>query len=202
MAAIDLSKVTLQDLEAELAHRQGRSGVDWYFFHLTDEESPLVGIVHKRVWHRHHVLQDSHISHLLTLPQGMNEVSESQFDFNGTPDDIERQLVAFGYQKLEEPYMWGAALFVHICQIGDFSFRIDCTCDTHELRQALKAEVALHERDAISFPDLGAYRAWIESVVPDTVLEFYRTTNTGTSASVMKKDIATSLPTYPEGIEE
>lgn len=201
---VDLSKLTTAELQAELARRKvsthSHAGADWYFF-LADEADdvgdryPHFWIVHKRYWHRHHAARDTHIQHILTLPKGFAEAMESCFEFSrGDALKGERLLESYGYQKIER-HKWQQTLFVHLCQIGGKKFRIDCMCDTPALRTLLEE----HEVGGAPFADKDAYRAWAESLAPNTKFEFYSSYDGGSSACFMSREVALALPPYPVG---
>lgn len=201
----DLSKVSTEQLRAELERRgasdRSTAGKDWYFCHIEpdsdDDKYPMVGIVHKRFWRRHHCLHDQHISRFLVLPRGMGEAQESQFDYNGSREDVERELSAHGYQKIESDF-WGA-LFTHICTVGGKKFMVTCACDTPTLRAFFKEHAARN----MVFDGLDDYRIWVASFMPaDTVFDYYDTNEGGTSAYCMQREVFENLPPYPEGMRD
>lgn len=184
-------------------HGKERPGADWYFFFMASDDGddparPGVGIVHKGFWHRTHTLDDRHIRHRLTLPKGMGEAQESVFDYRFSPGAAEQELIALGYQKLDTPYWWYEAKIVHLCRIGGKRFRFDIVCDTPDLRQVLTASIPSGKQGLRSFPDLDAYRVWIESLTSDIVCSISDDYGTGAAVCVMKKEVAASLPTYSE----
>ena len=199
---VDLSKLTTAELQAELARRNvsvhSRAGADWYFFPANEDDDlgdkyAHFWIVHKRYWHRHHAVRDVHIERMLTLPKGFAEAMESCFEFSrGDPLKGERLLESYGYQKIDR-HKWQQTLFVHTCQIGGKKFRIDCECDTPALYATLKK----HGAKGQSFPNLDTYRAWAESLAPNTKFEFYSSYDGGSSACFMPREVALALPPYP-----
>ncbi|MDP3985172.1 MAG: hypothetical protein Q8P82_00250 [bacterium] len=198
----DLSRFTVEELTAELERRRAQqhrdAGKDWYFFHLDEEEIgiPAVGIAHKRYWHRHHSLFSNGLS--LVLPEGLFEASESVFEYEGTREEVEQRLTSFGYTALPEPYKWQQALVVHLCTIGGIPYSIDCKCDTPELRAIFSSQA----KKDMEFVDLDAYRTWAQLLAPDAVFEFFNPYSSGASACFMRREVAESLPAYPEDMHD
>jgi len=206
MKAKKLSDFTTDELETELAKRNGSSGKDWYFMHM-DDESNSVWLVHKRFWHLNHHIDDRHIEEFVSLPEGMHECQESLFDFAYTAEEAERKLLNLGYEKLPTQSCW-SALVVQCMSINGKFYRVDMQIDTVELKAAVEQAMKDygHEfanRDPAPFESFDAYKSWMVSVVnKHKAMVKFTEGDGGCGAFVINKKLYNSLPKYPVGYYE
>ena len=134
----DLDNLSEEGLLAELGHRQNKD--NWYFIVGSPDAEPGTKpdflIVHKRCWHEHHGIDDSHIGHLLNLPEGFGEAMESTFEYDGPTEEGERLLQQYGFTKLDNPFWDASLVYVPILRVG--WPRLDFTCDTPEIKRLTK----------------------------------------------------------------
>ena len=200
----DLSVFTTEQLAVEIAKRKavtsGKSAKDWYYFIRTEECERFIMIVHKRFWHRHHCVYDSHIKRFLELPQEFFEVQESFFTYEGE-GGIRRGkklLRELGFTELKS---FHSARVSHRCEIDGKTCNVGTCCDTPELSALLEPFSLSHreyaERGGMKFADIAAYQAWIEALAPGAVFEIISTYSGGITACLMHKEVAAALPAYP-----
>jgi len=132
----DLKDYSDDDLLAELGSRKNK---DWYFI-VEEKDDPDEKfdflIVHKKMWHEEHRVSDSHINHLLKLPDSFCEVMESTFEYEGTTEQGDNLLKQYGLTKIENPF-WDS-LFVYCPKNGTGWPRLNITCDTAEIKNLTK----------------------------------------------------------------
>lgn len=203
MTVVDLSKVSSEFLEQELANRQKAQDKalykDWYFcFRHEGEGEDWFHLMHKRFWHRHHRVDDHHISgRYLNLPVGFSEETTSTFMYSGTVDEGIALLEESGFVRIASDQLFFGSVG-EICKIGDQDVRMDIVCDEPAMKQVFEVTHRLGD----GFSTLDGYRVWIESLVPDTVFEILYGSGQFVSACWMKRDVAASLPAYPEGMRD
>ena len=203
-----LSQYTEEDLLAELARRKNQD--NWYFMFGSDDNKakPDFWITHKRYYHLHHAIDDDHIGHLVSVPEGFDEVMESTFEYEGTTENGERLLSAYGFTKLENPFMWGDALIVYVpFKIGGWP-SLSMTCDTPEI----KAQAQDWVRDSLPAKSDDLPSDWNELNYMAKIDEFARNNGLvtivtldsgvrngiwqGAHISLLSKQVAESLPEH------
>lgn len=213
-----LSIYSEEQLAAELARRRGEKRLekglgtnrDWYFFRDSESREDF-NIVHKRLYHTEHVIDDNHISGRIILPTGFGEAQESIFEYEGEPEEGEQALRDFGFVKLEKPYFDGLLVYAPVERVG--WPRIDINADTPEIKEFTRRWIneSLPPRSAALPHDwnrdsfLGKLEAFSRS---SGFAHFVRDYNSkpgywpGASVSIMSDEVAKSLPLYPNGYRD
>jgi hypothetical protein len=156
MAGRSLRNIPTEELEAELARRQGKSSRNsQFYFWVADDEyqhdgkgAIVVCVVHKRFWHLNHHLPSRHIERFLDLPgAGIEESQESHFKVRAkTVEEAADKMRRWGFEHLPatevgKPGGCWSALVVHTPEMNHREgkyYRVDCRIDTPELKAAFE----------------------------------------------------------------
>lgn len=214
----DLEKLEDKKLESEIKKMEAeicrkKNSNHWYYM-LGDkgfESDTIFNIAHKRHWHLHHTTEDRHISGLVRLPKGFDEIVESSFEYKGTMQEAERLLVLSGLTKLENPFWWwGPALLVYVPINRSGWPRLDFTCDTPEIKELVTqwVEQGLPQRSDKLPADWNKddYISKLESFAGDhglvhVVNQDYGINETrweGAGISLIAREVFNSLPQFPK----
>jgi len=204
----DLSQHSEEELLAELGRMKNQD--NWYFFlgDAEDRKKPDFSIVHKRYWHLHHAIDDGHIGNLVAVPEDFSEAMESTFEYDGKPENGERLLRAYGFSKIENPFMWGDALIVYVPIKCVGWPRLSLTCDTPEIKAQtqdwVKNSLPTRSNNLPSDWSQPNYMAKVEeyarrnglAAIVTSDFGVYKERWEGASISLLSQQVANSLPKH------